>query len=127
MREEQTNTNQMKQNHERESSSSSSLYLFFVPVLRNLLKSKHNTIYNMKNIDPEKSNSNQPPPIYICLVVSLSPQWLLIFSKKKKFNGRPLTLVLLQQSLSKPQTQPWPTTHRSSPPLQHLLRWWFSS
>ena len=81
----------------------------------------------MKNIDPEKSNSNQPPPIYICLVVSLSPQWLLIFSKKKKFNGRPLTLVLLQQSLSKPQTQPWPTTHRSSPPLQHLLRWWFSS
>ena len=37
----------MKQNHERESSSSSSLYLFFVPVLRNLLKSKHNTIYNM--------------------------------------------------------------------------------
>ena len=37
----------MKQNHERESSSSSFLYLFFVPELRNLLKSKHNTIYNM--------------------------------------------------------------------------------
>ena len=37
----------MKQNHERESSSSSSLYLFFVLVLRNLLKSKHNIIYNM--------------------------------------------------------------------------------
>ena len=37
----------MNQNHERESSSSSSLYLFFVPELRNLLKSKHNTIYNM--------------------------------------------------------------------------------
>ena len=42
-----TNTNQMKQNHERESSSSSSLYLFFMLELRNLLKSKHNTIYNM--------------------------------------------------------------------------------
>ena len=81
----------------------------------------------MKNIDPEKSNSNQPPQIYICLVVSLSPQWLLICSKKKKINGRPLTPVLLQQSLSKPQTQPWLTTHSSSPPLQHHLRWWFSS
>ena len=94
MREEQTNTNQMKQNHERESSSSSSSYLFFVPVLRNLFKSKHNTIYNMKNINPEKSNSNQPPQIYICLVVSLSPQWLLICSKKKKIK--------------------WPTTHTCS-------------
>ena len=81
----------------------------------------------MKNIDLEKSNSNQPPQIYICLVVSLSPQWLLICSKKKKINGRPLTPVLLQQSLSKPQTQPWLTTHSSSPPLQHHLRWWFSS
>ena len=84
----------------------------------------------MKNINLEKSNSNQPPQIYICLVVSLSPQWLLICSKekkKKKINGRPLTLVLLQQSLSKPQTQPWPTTHSSSPSLQHHLRWWFSS
>ena len=81
----------------------------------------------MKNIDLEKSNSNQPPQIYICLVVSLSPQWLLICSKKKKINGRPLTPLLLQQSLSKPQTQPWPTTHSSSPSLQHHLRWWFSS
>ena len=35
----------------------------------------------MKNIDLEKSNSNQPPQIYICLVVSLSPQWL--FKEKK--------------------------------------------
>ena len=75
----------------------------------------------MKNIDLEKSNSNQPPQIYICLVVSLSPQWLLICSKKKKINGQPLTPVLLQQSLSKPQTQPWPTTHSSSPSLQHHL------
>ena len=83
----------------------------------------------MKNIDLEKSNSNQPPQIYICLVVSLSPQWLLIClnKKKKKINGRPLTLVLLQKSLSKPQTQPCPTTHSSSPSLQHHLRWWFSS
>ena len=83
----------------------------------------------MKNINLEKSNSNQPPQIYICLVVSLSPQWLLICSKekKKKINGRPLTPVLLQQSLSKPQTQPCPTIHNSSPPLQHHLRWWFSS
>ena len=47
--------------------------------------------------------------------------------KKKKINGRPLTPVLLQQSLSKPQTQPCPTIHNSSPPLQHHLRWWFSS
>ena len=67
---------------------------FFVPELRNLLKSKHNTIYNMKNINPEKSNSNQPPQIYICLVVSLSPQWLLICSKKKKIK--------------------WPATHTCS-------------
>ena len=48
----------------------------------------------MKNIDPEKSNSNQPPQIYICLVVSLSPQCLLICSKKKKIK--------------------WPTTHTCS-------------
>ena len=47
--------------------------------------------------------------------------------EEKKINGRPLTHVLLQQSLSKPQTQPWPTTHSSSPSLQHHLRWWFSS
>ena len=86
----------------------------------------------MKNIDPEKSNSNQPPQIYICLVVSLSPQWLLICSKKKKIkwltttnpamadHSKPQTqpwstTVLLQQSLSKPQTQPWPTTPNPKP------------
>ena len=45
----------------------------------------------MKNIDPEKSTSTN---IYICLVVSLSPQWLLICSKKKKIK--------------------WPTTHTCS-------------
>ena len=65
---------------------------------------------------------------YIFALFSLSSQWLLIFSKKKKkINGWPLTPILLQQSLSKPQTQPWPTIHNSSPPLQHHLRWWFSS
>ena len=117
MREEQTNTNQMKQNHERESSSSSSSYLFFVPVLRNLLKSKHNTIYNMKNIDPEKSNSNQPPQIYIFLVVSLSPQWLLICSKKKKNQMADHSHLFFFNNLS-----PNPKPSHGRPLTTHLRR-----
>ena len=129
----------MKQNHERKRVLRLLPYTyFFAPVLRNLLKSKYNTIYNMKNIDPEKSNSNQPPQIYICLVVSLSPQWLLICSKKKKIkwstthtcSSSTISLQTPNPAMadhSKPQTQPWPTAHSSSPPLQHHLRWWFSS
>ena len=61
----------------------------------------------MKNIDPKKSNSNQPPQIYICLVVSLSPQWLLICSKKKK----------IKWPTTPQQTQPWPTTPKPNPAI----------
>ena len=70
----------------------------------------------MKNIDPEKSNSNQPPQIYICLVVSLSPQWLLICSKKKKIKW-PTTTNPAMADHSKPQTQPWPTTPKPNPAI----------
>ena len=47
----------------------------------------------MKNIDPEKSNSNQPPQIYICLVLSFITMVTNFFKEKK-----------IQ----------WPTTHTCS-------------